>query len=44
LANFLSKAVLAGFISGLGIEVLTSQVKKIMGILGRGGGLVSRGV
>ncbi|MFM7325070.1 MAG: SulP family inorganic anion transporter, partial [Nodosilinea sp.] len=32
LANFLSKAVLAGFISGLGIEVLTSQVKKIMGI------------
>ncbi|HIK43571.1 MAG TPA: SulP family inorganic anion transporter [Leptolyngbyaceae cyanobacterium M65_K2018_010] len=32
LANFLSKAVLAGFISGLGIEVLTSQVKKIMGV------------
>ena len=32
LANFLSKAVLAGFISGLGIEVLTSQVEKIMGI------------
>lgn len=32
LANFLSKAVLAGFITGLGIEVLTSQVKKIMGI------------
>lgn len=32
LANFLSKAVLAGFISGLGIEVLTSQIKKIMGI------------
>lgn len=32
LANFLSKAVLIGFISGLGIEVLTSQVEKIMGI------------
>ena len=32
LANFLSKAVLAGFITGLGIEVLTSQVKKFMGI------------
>ena len=32
LANFLSKAVLVGFISGLGIEVLTSQVQKIMGI------------
>jgi len=32
LANFLSKAVLAGFISGLGIKVLTSQITKIMGI------------
>ncbi len=32
LANFLSKAVLVGFISGLGIEVLTSQISKIMGI------------
>jgi high affinity sulfate transporter 1 len=32
LSNFLSKAVLVGFISGLGIEVLTSQVQKIMGI------------
>lgn len=32
LANFLSKAVLVGFISGLGIEVLTSQIEKIMGI------------
>lgn len=32
LANFLSKAVLIGFISGLGLEVLTSQVEKIMGI------------
>jgi len=32
LANFLSKAVLAGFISGLGLEVLVSQVKKIMGL------------
>lgn len=32
LANFLSRAVLIGFISGLGIEVFTSQLKKIMGI------------
>jgi MFS superfamily sulfate permease-like transporter len=32
LANFLSKAVLIGFISGLGIEVLTSQISKIMDI------------
>jgi sulfate permease, SulP family len=32
LANFLSKAVLIGFITGLGLEVLTSQVQKIMGI------------
>jgi sulfate permease, SulP family len=32
LANFLSRAVLVGFISGLGIEVLESQLKKIMGV------------
>lgn len=32
LANFLSKAVLVGFISGLGIEVLISQISKIMGV------------
>jgi high affinity sulfate transporter 1 len=32
LANFLSRAVLVGFISGLGIEVFTSQLKKIMGV------------
>lgn len=31
LANFLSRAVLAGFISGLGIEVLTNQVRKVLG-------------
>ncbi|MEH6592338.1 MAG: SulP family inorganic anion transporter [Halioglobus sp.] len=30
LANFLSRAVLAGFISGLGIEVFTSQVRKVI--------------
>jgi len=30
LANFLSRAVLVGFISGLGIEVLTNQVRKIL--------------
>jgi high affinity sulfate transporter 1 len=32
LANFLSRAVLVGFITGLGIEVFTSQMKKIMGV------------
>jgi SulP family sulfate permease len=31
LANFLSRAVLAGFITGLGIEVFTNQVRKILG-------------
>lgn len=31
LANFLSRAVLVGFISGLGIEVLTNQARKILG-------------
>ena len=31
LANFLSRAVLVGFISGLGIEVFTNQVRKILG-------------
>ncbi len=30
LANFLSRAVMAGFISGLGIEVLTNQVRKML--------------
>jgi SulP family sulfate permease len=30
LANFLSRAVLVGFISGLGIEVLTNQIRKIL--------------
>ena len=28
LANFLSRAVMAGFITGLGIEVFTNQVRK----------------
>ncbi len=32
LANFLSKAVMVGFVSGLGIEVFTSQLQKIMGV------------
>lgn len=31
LANFLSRAVLVGFISGLGVEVFTSQVRKMLG-------------
>jgi len=30
LANFLSRAVMAGFITGLGIEVFTNQVRKII--------------
>jgi SulP family sulfate permease len=32
LQNFLSRAVLIGFVSGLGIAVLTSQVRKILGV------------
>lgn len=32
LANFLSKAVLIGFITGLGLEVMLSQVRKILGV------------
>ncbi|MBI5839198.1 MAG: SulP family inorganic anion transporter [Chloroflexi bacterium] len=32
LADFLSKAVLLGLVSGLGLEVLTGQVQKILGI------------
>ena len=40
LVNFLSRAVLIGFISGLGIEVLTNQVRKILGaVLVEGSGL-----
>jgi sulfate permease, SulP family len=31
LSNFLSRAVLAGYITGLGIEVLTNQIRKILG-------------
>ncbi len=31
LAKFLSRAVMVGFISGLGIEVFTNQVRKIVG-------------
>jgi len=37
LANFLSRAVLAGFITGLGIEVLTNQVRRILGASHAGG-------
>ena len=32
LGNFLSRAVLVGFVSGLGIKVLTDQIEHIMGI------------
>jgi high affinity sulfate transporter 1 len=38
LANFLSHAVLVGFISGLGVEVFVSQLKKIMGVQVEGEG------
>jgi SulP family sulfate permease len=31
LANFLSKAIMVGFITGLGIEVFTNQVRRMMG-------------
>jgi high affinity sulfate transporter 1 len=30
LANFLSRAVMAGFITGLGVEVFTNQIRKIL--------------
>ena len=32
LANFLSHAVLVGFITGLGLEVMLSQIRKILGV------------
>lgn len=32
MVRFISKSVLVGFLAGLGIEILTSQVEKIMGI------------
>ncbi len=38
LANYLSRAVLVGLITGLGIEVLLSQIHKIMGIHVEAGG------
>jgi len=37
LANFLSRAVLTGFITGLGVEVFTSQVGRILGASHGGG-------
>lgn len=37
LANFLSRAVLVGFITGLGIEVFTNQVRKMLGAPHEGG-------
>ncbi len=38
LANFLSRAVLAGFITGLGIEVFTNQVRRALGVAHTEGG------
>jgi high affinity sulfate transporter 1 len=38
LANFLSRAVLAGFITGLGIEVFTNQVRRALGVSHAEGG------
>lgn len=38
LANFLSRAVMIGFISGLGMEVFTNQVRKMLGASITGGG------
>ena len=37
IVNFLSRAVLIGFISGLGLEVFTNQVRKILGAAHIGG-------
>jgi high affinity sulfate transporter 1 len=41
LANFLSRAVMVGFISGLGIEVLTNQVRRILEASAEGGSQVA---
>jgi len=43
LANFLSRAVMAGFITGLGIEVFTNQVRKILAAphVGEAGGALA---
>ena len=44
LANFLSRAVMTGFITGLGVEVFTNQVRKILAaphVAEGGGGLVA---
>lgn len=43
LANFLSRAVMAGFITGLGVEVFTNQVRKILAAphLGEATGLLA---
>ncbi len=43
LANFLSRAVMAGFITGLGVEVFTNQVRKILAAphVGEATGLVA---
>jgi high affinity sulfate transporter 1 len=32
MVRFISKSVLVGFLAGLGIEILTSQIEKIMGV------------
>ena len=32
LQNFLSRAVLIGFVSGLGVQVFTNQIRKILGV------------
>jgi MFS superfamily sulfate permease-like transporter len=32
LGNFLSRAVMIGFVSGLGIQVFTNQLRKILGV------------
>lgn len=38
IVRFISKSVLVGFLAGLGIEILTSQVEKILGITVDSGG------
>lgn len=38
LANFLSKPILVGFVGGLALDILVSQVGKMLGLVGQRGG------
>ena len=41
MVRFISKSVLVGFLAGLGIEILTSQIEKIMGVSVDTGGWIT---